>query len=187
MSKSSRAAEAAAEQARLRALLAEQDARHAVVEAQDRAEHERMLNSFRQELARTRLEAQAQALEMPQAEVTPPAQEPVQPRDERTGRWLPAAPPEPEPEVDLANMSMADYVAMRSQLGVHDAPLAGPSSRPGYTSATNQGMFDGLPGYTDPRTANKRVFSATLADTRRDVPVGFQRPAASDQQHDEWR
>ena len=36
-------------------------------------------------------------------------------------------------------------------------------------------MFDGLPGYQDPRQVNARVFESQLPDTRRQTPVGYQR------------
>lgn len=175
---SKKAAAQAVADAELRALVAEQDARHALAEEQDRQERQRLFAQFRQELARDRLEAQAQAVEA--AAVTPPVTPAAtQPWDERTGRWLPAAPrpePEVEPEPDVAGMSLGQYAASRSALGVHDAPSAGPSRRPGYTTATNRGMFDGLPGYVDPRSANKTVFRSQLEDQRKPVPVGFVRP-----------
>ena len=175
---STRAAQAAAE-ARALLELAEQSARHAAVAAEDRAARERMLRDFRDEMDRDRRAFMAQQAE---AEATNPAVTPpaTQPRDQGTGRWLPAAEPEPEPalepEVDLSALSMAEYAALRDQLGIHDAPSAGPSRRPGHTAATNQGMFDGLPGYVDPRIANKTVFRGQLPDQRKPVPVGFVRP-----------
>lgn len=174
MSKASRAAEAAASDATLRALIIEQDARHAVVEAADRREREQMLRDFRNEIARDRLEVQAHALEA-QTKVLD---------GEHTGRWLPAAQSEPEPvPVDVTTMSVAEYAAMRSQLGVHDAPSAGPSRRPGYTQASSRGMFDGL--YADPRQVNRMVFHGQLEDRcGRTVPPGYQRPAATE---DEYR
>ncbi len=169
---SNKAAAQAVADAELRALIAEQGARHAVAEEQDRLERQRLFAQFRQELARDRLEAQAQAVEA-EGEATTAAVTP--PRDTSSGRWLPAA-LEPEPAVDLSTLSMAEYAALRGQLGIHDAPSAGPSRRPGHTAATNQGMFDGLPGYVDPRIANKTVFRGQLPDQRKPVPVGFVRP-----------
>lgn len=58
------------------------------------------------------------------------------------------------------------------------------SAWPGYTTASNQGMFDGLPGYVDPRQANHRAFASQLPDTRRRMPVGYHRQATGE---DEWR
>ncbi len=45
-------------------------------------------------------------------------------------------------------------------------------------------MFDGLPGYADPRVANKQVFSGQLRDSSRQVPPGYRRDPATE---DEWR
>ena len=48
--------------------------------------------------------------------------------------------------------------------------------------ATSEGLFDGLPGYADPRSTNKQVFRSQLADNRRPVPPGYARPQRSPEQ-----
>ena len=161
-----------------RALLAEQAMRHQREAEEDRIWRNQQLEAFRREIERDR-SAQVRASVEAEAAVETPAVTP--PRD-AGGRWLPAA-PEPEPEPDPAAMTMAEYAALRGQLGVHDEPSAGPSRRPGYTAATNQGMFDGLPGYLDPRSANKTVFRSQLEDRRAPVPPGFMRRTA---EQGEW-
>jgi hypothetical protein len=183
MSKGSTRAEAAAEQAEARALLelAEQSARHAAVAAEDRAARERMLRNFRDEMDRDRREFMAQQAEATTAAVTPPVTPAAtQPRDASTGRWLPAAPqPEPAPEVDLSTLSLAEYAALRGQLGIDKAGVEHVGRAPGHERAEYMGhrIEDGS-GFSDWRdfTANNRVFRGQLPDQRKPVPVGFIRP-----------
>jgi len=176
---SKKAAAQAVADAELRALVAEQDARHAVTEERDRQERQRLFAQFRQELARDRLEAQAQAVEA-QGEATTAAVTP--PRDQATGRWLPAASepePEPEPAVDLSTLSMAEYSALRGQLGIDKAGVEHVGRAPGHERSEFLGhrIEDGS-GFGDWRdyTQNNRVFRSQLPDSKRQTPVGYQRP-----------
>jgi hypothetical protein len=119
-----------------------------------------------------------------QAPATPPDDR--LPRDDQ-GRWLPQQPAaEQEPaEIDYSALTLDQYVALRSQLGVSEAPPAGPSRRPGHTKATNEGIFDGLPGYRDPRS-NTWVFESQLTENRgKSVPPGYMRRSA--EHGDEWK
>lgn len=108
-----------------------------------------------------------------------------QPRDAQTGRFAPQQPMVPEPqEIDPSTLSLADYIAMRGQLGVADHGEQNISRAPGHKEASGAGMFDGLPGYTDPRTVNQRVFESQLPDNRRTIPAGYRRSAESGE---EWK
>jgi hypothetical protein len=140
MTKASRKAAQAIEDAELRAAIAEMDARHALVEMQDRHERERWMDQLKQEDARARLEAQAQALEEQQAEaetLTPPAAAPPL-RDERgryaieqpvvTDRGLPTGITDSELQAaQNGSLSMESYLMMRDRLhlGQRDAGLFG--------------------------------------------------------------
>ena len=90
--------------------------------------------------------------------------------------------PEAEPLDEISSMSQADYAQWRSANGIGGHGEQNLSRRPGVTQASGQGMFDGLPGYADPRTSNKRAFQSELADTRRETPIGYARPDAGEQQ-----
>jgi len=156
----------AIEQAELRAQVAAQDARHAAEAAQIRREHDQLINDERQRAALERLERQAQRLE--QTENTPPAADSGFWRD----RVQPAA--APAADVDVADMTMAEYAQLRGQLGIAGRGEENISRRPGQTQSSGRGMFDGLPGYVDPRQS-KRVFDSQLPDQRRAVPPGYVR------------
>jgi hypothetical protein len=110
-----------------------------------------------------------------------------QPRDTQTGRFVPTAPQPQQPaaEIDPSTLSLADYMALRGQLGVADHGEQNISRAPGHKEASGQGLFDGLPGYRDPRQVNQRVFESQLPDNRPTVPPGYLRRDAD--QNDEWR
>lgn len=91
--------------------------------------------------------------------------------------------PEPQ-EIDSSTLSLAEYIALRAQLGVADHGEQNISRAPGHSEASGQGLFDGVPGYHDPRQANLRVFDSQLPDNRRSVPPGYRRSA---EPSEEWK
>lgn len=232
MSKQSRQATEAlareAEQRQLRALLAEQDARHEALAEQDRLRTQQILDQYRQQDARDRLETEAAAIDTYKAEVRAQAVSTVAPalldfidgasreaidrsaalaraktaeiraaqtparlsaeprRDAQTGRFAPSAPQQPAAEID-PSISLADYAAMRSELGIAERGIEHLGRAPGREKQEFLGheLADG-PGFADWRdyTQNQRVFESQL-DTKRAVPPGYVRQAAK--QSDGWR
>ena len=153
-----KAAEQAAADAEGRALLAEQALRHQREAEEDRVERERLLQDFRAEIERDRRN-QVQASLDATAAVTPPV---TPPRDEATGRWLPAA-PQPEPEPDLAAvaaMDLSTYSRWRQQAGIDGHGIE-------QTGRTGKHLSNesGFPSWND-HGDNRMVFRSTLEDQR---------------------
>ena len=160
---STRAAQAAAEAAEARALLAEQAARPQREAEEDRVWRDQQLEAFRREIERDRA-AQVRA----SMEATPPV---TLLRDQGTGGWLPAA-PQSEPEPDPAAMSMAEYVAWRSADNVRmDQRCIEQTGRTGK----HLGADSGFPDWRD-MSSGSRVFRGQLPDQRKPIPVGHVRP-----------
>lgn len=113
-----------------------------------------------------------------QAPASRPASE--QPRDAQTGRFVPTA-PQPQPaETDFSTLSLADYMALRGELGMDGRGIDNLGRAPGRERTEFMGhqLEDGS-GFADWRdyTQNKQVFSSPLADNRRSVPPGHRRSA----------
>jgi hypothetical protein len=110
-----------------------------------------------------------------------------QPRDTQ-GRWVPQQPIVPEPqEIDPSTLSLADYMALRGELGMDGRGIDNLGRAPGRERTEFMGhqLEDGS-GFADWRDyiQNKQVFSSQLPDNR-SVPPGYARRSA--EQGEEWR
>jgi hypothetical protein len=111
-----------------------------------------------------------------------------QPRDAQTGRFVPTA-PQPQPaQTDFSTLSLADYMALRGELGMDGRGIDNLGRAPGRERTEFMGhqLEDGS-GFADWRdyTQNKQVFSSQLPDNRRSVPPGYAR--RSGEPGEEWK
>jgi hypothetical protein len=112
-----------------------------------------------------------------------------QPRDNQ-GRWLPApAEPQQQPaEVDLGKLSLAEYAALRAELGMDGRGMDNVGRAPGHERSEFMGhQLDDGSGFADWRdySKNGQVFSSQLADNRRNVPPGYVRRDA--ESGEQWK
>jgi hypothetical protein len=92
-----------------------------------------------------------------------------QPQDAQTGRFVPTAPQPQQPaaEIDPSTLSLADYMALRGELGMDGRGIDNLGRAPGRERTEFMGhqLEDGS-GFADWRdyTQNKQVFSSQLQD-----------------------
>lgn len=167
--------QAARDELDMKLAIAEQDARHAAAQAALRAESDRLVADEKQQMALERLEAQAQAIE--RAAVTSQ-------QTTSNGFWADAVQTQPveqgqvPAQADVADMTLEQYAASRSALGIEGRGIERLGRAPGRERAEYRGhrLEDGswFPDWRDMSSGN-RVFRTQLPDQRRPVPPGYQR------------
>jgi hypothetical protein len=100
---------------------------------------------------------------------------------------VPTAPQQQPAETDFSTLSLADYMALRGELGMDGRGIDNLGRVPGRERTEFMGhqLEDGS-GFADWRdyTQNKQVFSSQLPDNRRTIPPGYRRSA---EPGEEWK